>query len=410
LSPWPFQFILFDGWGMGIEYNEPNGHTEMLKDQLSVDPSRRKPGGVCLACKTPYARELKDKLQGDFFGKSYAEVHAHIPEKHKELGLSCADCHESTTMELRITRWMLNDALGNMGKNPSKLARHELRSLVCAQCHSTYSIPKDAGGKSTNLIFPWANGKWGEISVEDVIKQIKDENLLEWKHVPTGQYLGHIRHPDFELYSSPGGVHWAAGVSCADCHMPYERIGGEKMTSHRWESPFKKEMKPCMQCHGESAEWLKEQVLAIQDRVNHLFTRAGYAAASAALTIETALKNPQQDGAAIKKAQELYAEAYYRVVWIGAENSMGFHNPVEALRVLGDGLDFAHKAEKLAREAIIKTGLIAPDFDAETIDKIVAERYPTKDGKTGFKPDAIKKAKLIGGEVSVQPTRNYKSD
>ncbi|MDO8746591.1 MAG: ammonia-forming cytochrome c nitrite reductase subunit c552, partial [Thermodesulfovibrionales bacterium] len=26
LTPWPFQFVLFDGWGMGVEYNEPNGH------------------------------------------------------------------------------------------------------------------------------------------------------------------------------------------------------------------------------------------------------------------------------------------------------------------------------------------------------------------------------------------------
>ena len=53
LSPWPFQLVLLDGWGMGIEYNEPNGHTDMLKDQLKIDASRKKAGGVCLSCKKP---------------------------------------------------------------------------------------------------------------------------------------------------------------------------------------------------------------------------------------------------------------------------------------------------------------------------------------------------------------------
>ena len=48
LSPWPFQFLLFDGWGMGVEYNEPNGHTDMLKDQLLIDAARRK-GRRCLS-------------------------------------------------------------------------------------------------------------------------------------------------------------------------------------------------------------------------------------------------------------------------------------------------------------------------------------------------------------------------
>ena len=59
LSPWPFQFILFEGWGMGVEYNEPNGHTDMLKDQLLIDAARRKAGGVCLTCKKSLCADIK---------------------------------------------------------------------------------------------------------------------------------------------------------------------------------------------------------------------------------------------------------------------------------------------------------------------------------------------------------------
>ena len=395
LSPWPFQLVLLDGWGMGVEYNEANGHTDSLKDQLKIDASRKKAGGVCLSCKSPYAPELKERLKVDYFSKPYDEVWKEIPEKHREMGLVCADCHDSKTMDLRINRWALIEALKAIGKDPDKLTRQELRSLVCAQCHVDYKITKDKDNKSIGLLFPWKNGKWGNISIEGVIKQIKDENLREWKHKVTDQKMGHIRHPEFELFSSPGSVHWAAGVACADCHMPYERVGREKISSHRWESPLKKNMRACMQCHNQSSEWLKEQVLNIQDRVNHMFTKAGYSVARAALMIEAAEKNPRIDKAQLKKAKEIYEEAYYRNTWIGAENSMGFHNPPEALRVLGDALDQGRQAEMLAREAMLKASATPPELDMAKIDQIVMERYKSTDGKTRYKPDVKRKAALL---------------
>ncbi len=395
ISPWPFQFVLLDGWGMGIEYNEPNGHIDMLKDQLAIDPSRKKAGGVCLTCKTPYSPSLKEKLGIDYFRKPYTEVHAQIPKQHQELGLTCIDCHDPKTQELRLSRWTLKEALKAIGKDEGKLTRQEMRSLVCAQCHVTYSISKDAEGKSTYVKFPWAKGQWGNIAIEAVIKQIKEENLREWKHKPTGQKLGHIRHPEFELFSAPGSVHWAAGVACADCHMPYERVGRVKISSHRWQSPLRGNMQACLQCHNQSPEWLKQQVLNIQDRVNHMFTKAGYAVARAALTIEQANKTPGLDQAKLKKATEIYEEAYLRNTWIGAENSMGFHNPPEALRVLGDALDQGRQAELLAREAILKAKGTPREYDMAAIDALVRERYKGKDKKTGFRADVPKKAALI---------------
>src|SRR3990172_2474317 len=55
LSEYPYQLVLFDGFGFGVEYGEPRGHVLMMKDVLEVDPSRRKSGGICLSCKSPYA-------------------------------------------------------------------------------------------------------------------------------------------------------------------------------------------------------------------------------------------------------------------------------------------------------------------------------------------------------------------
>lgn len=403
LSPWPFQFLLFDGWGMAAEYNEPNGHTETVKDQLNIDPSRRKAGGVCLTCKTPYAPELKERLQGDYFRKPYGEVHAAIPGKHRQLGIACIDCHDPGTMDLRLSRWPLIEALRSMGKDPDRLTRQELRSLVCAQCHVTYAIPKDRSGASTGLKLPWARAGWEKITIESVISQIKGEGLREWTHKLTGQRLGHVRHPEFELFSAAGSIHWAAGVSCADCHMPYERVGREKISSHRWESPLKKNMRACLQCHNQSPEWLRTQVIAIQDRVNHIFTTAGYTLARAALLIEAAGKEKKADVALLKKARETYEEAYYRNTWVGAENSMGFHNPSEAMRVLADALDLGHRAEALALEALLRAGITPPALDNNRIDSLVSERYGSKDLKTGFRPALQRKAGLV---ASVTPAGN----
>ena len=101
-------------------------------------------------------------------------------------------------------------------------------------------------------------------------------------------------------------------------------------------------MVACQQCHAESADWLKAQVIAIQDRTTSLLNRAGYATAVAAKLFEAAHK-AQADGKNIDKAlydqaKDLYLEAFYRINYIGAENSVGFHNPTEAgphLRRLG---------------------------------------------------------------------------
>ena len=65
LSEYPFMALLFNGWGFGVEYNEIRGHYYMLIDQLEIDPSRLKAGGVCLTCKTPFAPKLHEGDGGE---------------------------------------------------------------------------------------------------------------------------------------------------------------------------------------------------------------------------------------------------------------------------------------------------------------------------------------------------------
>ena len=129
LSEYPYMALLFDGWGFGVEYNEPRGHANMIRDQLEVDAARLKSGGVCLSCKTPYAPKLQKEMGADYYKLPYKEVLLKIPEKNRALGVACIDCHNNQDMSLRLSRgFTLIEAFKAMGVDPDKLSRQEMRT------------------------------------------------------------------------------------------------------------------------------------------------------------------------------------------------------------------------------------------------------------------------------------------
>jgi nitrite reductase (cytochrome c-552) len=365
LSKYPYMAVLFSGWGFGIEYNEPRGHAYMVRDQLEIDSSRLKAGGVCLSCKTPYAPVLEKEMGLDYYRRPFKEVLGHIPEEHRTLGVACVDCHDPNGMSLKIAReYTLGKALNAMGVQSGDLTRQQMRSVVCAQCHVTYNIPKNEQGESVGLFFPWQNSKWGKITIEDIIRTIRENpQVKEWTQTVTGFDMAFIRHPEFELFSNDS-VHWRANVSCADCHMPYTRVGAFKVSDHRVRSPLDNQLRACGQCHAEGPDWLEQRVFAIQDRVVSLMLRSGYATATTAKLFEKAHQardeGKQIDQALYDQAKAFYEEAFYRCVFIGAENSVGFHNPPEAMRILGDAIAFAVKSESFLRQALAKAGVDVP--------------------------------------------------
>lgn len=387
LSEFPFAALLYNGWGFGIEYNEPRGHHYAVIDQIEIDPSRTSPGGVCLACKTPYHKEFTEQYGMDYLKAPFMEAVNMLPEQHRELGPACIDCHQGSTMEIRTHKDHLERGLALLGK--AELSHQDKRNLVCAQCHITYYVPRDKNRKVAGDIQPpWTNSRWGSIPIENIIEDLlSDESRIEWVQSVTGFPLPYIRHPEFELYSN-GSVHWQAGVSCTDCHMPYSRVGANKISDHDVTSPLKADMRACRQCHTESADWLENQVFHIQDRTVSALNRAGYATATTAKLFER-LHKEQKNGLSIdqdlyRHAVDLYKRAFLRVVFIAAENSSGFHNPAEAGRVLTDAVAFAGRSEALLRQILASGDIHLP----EKID-LELQKYLNRRGEKGlnFKAD-----------------------
>jgi len=389
LDEYPFLALLYNGWGFGSEYREPRGHYFMVQDQLEVDPGRIKAGGSCLTCKTPYAPMLQKRMGAAYFSTPYKEVLAQLPRDQQTLGVSCVDCHDNRSMDLRISRgFTLGKALQEIGVDGSKMSKEQGRTLVCAQCHVTYMIPKDKEMHSTDVVFPWKGSQVGHITIENIIKQIKSSPANgEWTQSVTGFKLGFIRHPEYELFSNDS-PHWLAGVTCADCHMPSVTVDGQKVSDHRIMSPLKSDLKACAACHTESPEALRAKVYTIQDDTMTIYLKTGYATATDAKLFEIANKaqaaGKKLDRDLYAQARENFEQAFYRVIFIGAENSTGFHNPKETMRVLMDAARYAAAAEVQLRQALAKAGQSVP----EKID-LELSKYTNNRGakKLMFKPE-----------------------
>ncbi|HOQ29953.1 MAG TPA: ammonia-forming cytochrome c nitrite reductase subunit c552, partial [Armatimonadota bacterium] len=68
----------------------------------------------------------------------------------------------------------------------------------------------------------------------------------------------------------------------------------------------------------------------------------------AIIAVTRAIARAKEAGApekALEDARALHRRAQFRWDFVSSENSMGFHSPQEAARLLGEAIDFARQAE-----------------------------------------------------------------
>lgn len=327
--------FLWDGMPFSAEYNEDRGHYWSLYDlrkTARIDPSRggKQQFGVCLTCKSGDVPNLMSEMGIErFYSVKLEEVLA--KSKHP---ISCSDCHDPKTMDLRITRPALKEALVRMGKDTANLTRQELRSLVCAQCHSEYFWEKE----TKYLIFPWKYG----VGAEAMYKFYEEIEFSDWVHPKSKTPLLKVQHPDYELFLF--GPHAQAGLACADCHMPYIVEGGIKFTDHKIQSPLNNITRACKPCHLGSEKEIRTKVELIQDRNQELLKIAEIALVDVHRVIEGAMREGASDRS-LYEAREYLRKAQFLWDYVFSSNSMGFHAPQEAARILAHAINLARLAQ-----------------------------------------------------------------
>jgi nitrite reductase (cytochrome c-552) len=373
---------IFAGYPFSVDYRERRGHAFMLEDQDNTERVKQfKQPGACLHCHASIIPAYRKAGNGDV-EKGFETICA-MPLKEARTQVnhpvSCLDCHDPQSMRLRVTRPAFLNGIAVLAKHVAdELAaeegkpaaqrkpvplphlssihqwakhwnkgdrkeeydvnalatRQEMRSFVCGQCHVEYYFK----GDKKIVTYPWHKG----LRVEQIESYYDGEKFTDYVHGESKAPILKAQHPEFELWNQ--GIHARSGVACADCHMPYQREGAVKVSDHQVRSPLFNVARACQTCHRYEEEEIKARVEAIQGRNKELMDRAEDALVEL-LDAFKAAKEGNIPAQPLKEAQALQRKAQWRVDFINAENSLGFHAPQECARVLGEAIDFARQGQ-----------------------------------------------------------------
>jgi nitrite reductase (cytochrome c-552) len=378
----PWLRAMWAGYAFALDYRESRGHAFMLHDQDHTERVAQRPQpGACLHCHSSVLPAYRFAGRGDVL-EGFRIVNAMTWNEARHLTgesgapliahpLSCVDCHEPETMRLRVTRpafllgmqalaqsddpvshlpsverWRQGDRREAYAVN-ALASRHEMRSLICAQCHVEYYFtPEGAPQGRSQLVYPWHQG----LKVERIEAYYEEIGYSDWTHGLTGGGMLKAQHPEFEVWSQ--GIHARAGVACADCHMPFERIGALKVSSHHVRSPLLSVAQSCQVCHNVAESELLGRAQTIQDRTQGLLDRAAEALVRMIEAITTAQRTGAPDGP-LAEALRMQRRAQWRLDFVYSEGSHGFHASQETARILAEAIDYARRGEALARQLLL---------------------------------------------------------
>lgn len=355
---------IWAGYAFAIDFREERGHAYMLDDQTYTERQRVvKQPGTCIHCHASVYVPYKKLGDGNLI-KGFEKMN-HMPyfEARKLVThpVSCIDCHDPKDMQLRITRpgflegirvYKESQGIRNYDVN-AMATRQEMRSFVCGQCHVEYYFK----GREKRLTYPWFKG----LQADNILAYYDETGFKDWAHAETGAPMLKAQHPEFETWKQ--GIHSRAGVACADCHMPYKRVGALKISDHHVSSPLLPGniTNACQTCHRVPESELKARAEQIQNRVFEMRNVAMDALVEFIGELKTARIAGATDNQ-LMVPRKLQRKAQFLLDFVESENSMGFHAPQESERLLFLSLDYTRQGQK----AIGALGftLPAPKFGA----------------------------------------------
>jgi nitrite reductase (cytochrome c-552) len=324
------------GYAFAHDFREERGHAYMLDDQTYTERQIvAKQPGTCLNCHASMYTAYMRAGAGDIV-RGFERVNA-VPyaeaRKLVEHPVACIDCHDPNSMQLRVTRPAFMEGMRVLRASQgvrdydvnANATRQEMRTFVCGQCHVEYYFQ----GPEKRLVYPWAKG----LTADSILAYYEANGHRDWTHATSG---------------APTLIHARAGVACADCHMPYTRTGAMKVSDHHVRSPLLNINRACQTCHRFSEEEMRARVEQIQDRTFELRNLALDAVLALTRDIAAAARadsaNPR-----LAQARNFHRKAQFLTDFVEAENSMGFHAPQEAARLLGHAIDYARQGQVALR-------------------------------------------------------------
>ena len=342
--------IMWAGYAFAKDFREERGHAYMLDDQIFTERQQVvKQPGACIQCHASIYVPYKTAGNGDLI-KGFEKMNQMPYFEARKLvthPIACIDCHDPSSMQLRVTRpgfiegiraFKATQGIQNYDVN-KQATRQEMRAYVCGQCHVEYYFK----GPEKRLVYPWAKG----LKVEEILAYYDEAKFKDWTHADTGAPVLKAQHPEFEMWNQ--GIHARSGVTCADCHMPYKREGALKISDHHVRSPVLNINRACQTCHKWPEEELKGRVETIQERTFKMRNVAMDALMDLISDLKVAKAAAKAD-AELATAQDFQRKAQFYLDFVEAENSTGFHAPQEAVRILGESINFSRQGQIVLRD------------------------------------------------------------
>ena len=347
---------MWAGYAFAKDFREERGHAYMLDDQTFTERQAvAQQPGTCMHCHASVYVPYR-KLGGGDLIKGFEAMNQMKYQEARKLvthPVACIDCHDPRTMQLRVTRPGFFEGIQQVKAAQgiahydvnTQATRQEMRAYVCGQCHVEYYFK----GPEKRLTYPWDKG----LKADEILAYYEETGFSDWTHAESGAPTLKAQHPEFEMWNQ--GVHARSGVACADCHMPYQRVGAMKVTDHHVQSPLLNINKACQTCHRWPEDELRARVETIQDRTFQVRNIA----MDALIALIGDIKSAQQKGAsdaALATSRNHQRRAQFLLDFIEAENSMGFHADQEAVRVLSLSLDEARRGQAALPGSVATAG------------------------------------------------------
>jgi nitrite reductase (cytochrome c-552) len=340
---------MWAGYAFSKDFREERGHAHMLEDQVFTERQQAsQQPGACLHCHGSMVVPWLEAGGGDLVKGweklnplPYAEARRSV---HR--AVACIDCHDPETMDLRVTRPGFMEGIRALKASQgvkdydvnARATNQEMRAFVCGQCHVEYYFK----GPEKRLVYPWAKG----LKVDEILAYYEENPHNDWTHADSGAPALKAQHPEFEMWNQ--GIHARSGVACADCHMPFQRVGAMKISDHHVRSPLLNINRACQTCH----HWPEEELRARVDTIQTKFFNLRNVAMDALMDLIQDLKEARTAGRSdeeLTSARDFQRKAQFLLDFVEAENSTGFHAPQETTRILGESINFSRKGQLALR-------------------------------------------------------------
>ena len=416
IEKYPQLAILWAGYGFAKDYNAPRGHMYALQSNRNTlrtgGPTGPTDGPMPMACWTckssDVARIIAEEGELEYFTGKWARGGAEIVNP-----IGCADCHNSQTGQLELSRPYTVRAIESLGKKMEDVTYQDMRSLACAQCHSEYYFLKtpytDKQGNeqvAAVVTFPWAKG----LSAENMEEYYNEYGFKDWTNKISKAPMLKAQHPGYEIFTT--GAHAKQGLSCADCHMPYTQTGGMKFSSHKIQNPLNDVANSCLTCHKQSEAEFKATVKEKLERKNQLHVKAMNSLASAHLEAKKAWEMGATESE-MAPIMEGIRSAQWTWDYSIASHGSFFHAPEETLRLLAVAIDRSQETRIALAGILAAYGVIdyqVPDFSTKEkaqalagvpLEKLVQQKQTFRNGLMQDWLEEAKQAERLTDETVI---------